>query len=1105
MPSSKETIIDYYLKETNKYRQKYGEQTIVLLESGHFFEIYDVKPIEESPHLQCCRDIMGIMITRRDKKDDKSPYMAGIPSHSIRRYYKKLVENNYTVVCITQTTPPPNVNREVTKILSPGCSLSEDIHESTYVGQSSTIALLIEEDNDGECYAHLASFDSNLGSTTLDSIYRKHVTDCSVSKNEELFTLLTESLNGYVFHEMNIYWKANEKSNERQSENTHQELLQFANRLRKMGKLVRTQNIGKKASKIDVSFMFDRSFQSQKLERIFSHYQSIFCSIFESLGLERVETSSIATLLFLLDFVKEHDNTLIKNLVKPISKAEECDKDSGVSMTFYNEVYEKLNIFDRKDSLESTSLFKHLNMTSTKMGERLLHERLSHVCVNPVIIQSRLQLVEDIITNESHSEILKESLQMVDLHRVYRRFSIAKLQPHDIPRIVSSNNKILNLLKYICEEKNTDSLLNLLPLTNSEFKKIILNLKQYDLELKAFFNLEKCAESSLNNFDSSFFNKGKFSSIDNKVEVYEEYLNSLHIFANKMASLISSKSISVRCNDKDGHWLDISKKRGVELEKMIKEEFLKKDKDASLKTFNKKTKMEIIWHYNKLEYNKQNKSNIKITGSEIREVSFKIIHTQKEIVNIVMEEYSKLLLNLYDKYFKSTIEPLLHFIAQLDVAFSNAKVAIKYNYKRPCINESDNKSFIDAKGLRHPIIERLILEQGNAYVPSDIVLHSDKSYLLYGVNSVGKSSLLKSVAVSIIMAQAGMFVAASNYQFYPYHKMFTRTGNDDNMFRHHSSFVKEMSETKQIVKYCDDKSLIIADELCASTETDSATHIVGTMLNLISQKKASFIFATHLFTLQNHPCVRQLMVGDKTLHNIHLKVKFNNGELIFERTISQGLPENKRYGVLVAEKVIDDPFFSQLLQISYSTEDEKELMEIDNDILNDSIKCNKSNYNSSLWMDSCEICKYQPPSYLHKPLDTHHIHGQCNANESGFINHFHKNEKHNLVVLCKNCHDATHSGDIIIEGYEVSTHGKKLKYYYKNESLSLPKDSPKEINHIYLKGKKKYTDEVIMAIHDYYVKNKTSAITDKSLWNNTRKHFGINIGYQKFKEFATST
>ena len=118
--------------------------------------------------------------------------------------------------------------------------------------------------------------------------------------------------------------------------------------------------------------MFDRSFQSQKLERIFSHYQSIFCSIFESLGLERVETSSIATLLFLLDFVKEHDNTLIKNLVKPISKAEECDKDSGVSMTFYNEVYEKLNIFDRKDSLESTSLFKHLNMTSTKMGEPLL-------------------------------------------------------------------------------------------------------------------------------------------------------------------------------------------------------------------------------------------------------------------------------------------------------------------------------------------------------------------------------------------------------------------------------------------------------------------------------------------------------------------------------------------------------------------------------------------------------------------------------------------------------------------------------------------------------------------------------------------------------------
>ena len=125
----KESITDIYLEYTRKYQQIYGKKCVVLLESGHFMEMYG--HTDDSDHFDVCRDIMNIQVTRRDKDPDSSQYhqyMAGIPTLAIKRYYKTLLRHNYTVIVVEQITPAPNPERAVTKILSPGCSLSEDIH-----------------------------------------------------------------------------------------------------------------------------------------------------------------------------------------------------------------------------------------------------------------------------------------------------------------------------------------------------------------------------------------------------------------------------------------------------------------------------------------------------------------------------------------------------------------------------------------------------------------------------------------------------------------------------------------------------------------------------------------------------------------------------------------------------------------------------------------------------------------------------------------------------------------------------------------------------------------------------------------------------------------
>ena len=113
--------------------------------------------------------------------------------------------------------------------------------------------------------------------------------------------------------------------------------------------------------------------------------------------------------------------------------------------------------------------------------------------------------------------------------------------------------------------------------------------------------------------------------------------------------------------------------------------------------------------------------------------------------------------NWYEKYYDECLVIIIDSMAWMDVYYSYAMLAIEWNYVRPVLVESEN-SGINAKKLRHPMIEQLLKDERKAYVPNDIILGCDDSYLLYGVNSVGKSSLLKSVALSVIMSQSGMFV-----------------------------------------------------------------------------------------------------------------------------------------------------------------------------------------------------------------------------------------------------------------------------------------------------------------------------------------------------------
>ena len=122
---------------------------------------------------------------------------------------------------------------------------------------------------------------------------------------------------------------------------------------------------------------------------------------------------------------------------------------------------------------------------------------------------------------------------------------------------------------------------------------------------------------------------------------------------------------------------------------------------------------------------------------------------------------------MYNKY-HSSLKKFYIFLSEVDGYCSGAKVSIQNGYYRPEIIDSE-KSFMDVKDIRHPIVEKI--HTSTEYITNDIHLGKEgekDGILLFGTNACGKSTIMKAVGLNIIMAQAGLFVAASSFKYKPF-------------------------------------------------------------------------------------------------------------------------------------------------------------------------------------------------------------------------------------------------------------------------------------------------------------------------------------------------
>ena len=274
---------------------------------------------------------------------------------------------------------------------------------------------------------------------------------------------------------------------------------------------------------------------------------------------------------------------------------------------------------------------------------------------------------------------------------------------------------------------------------------------------------------------------------------------------------------------------------------------------------------------------------------ELKEFENKILGAKEKIEQLEYYLFDELRTLIRGKI--KEIQETARAVSYIDVLTGLAEAAYKYNYVRPELNNNGEIKIVDG---RHPVVERLLEKE--IFVPNNTNLNNtdERMIIITGPNMAGKSTYMRQVALLVLMTQLGSFIPARQASVCPVDKIFTRVGASDDLATGQSTFMVEMNEVAQILKYATKNSLIILDEVGRGTSTFDGMSIAHAVMEYIHDRiKAKTLFATHyhqLIALEN------VLSGVK---NYSVAVKERGKDIIFLRRIVPG-GTDRSYGVHVA-------------------------------------------------------------------------------------------------------------------------------------------------------------------------------------------------------------
>ena len=978
------TIVKEYLDLTEKYKKEYGEKTLVLMQVGSFFEAYGLLDKDDNIYgsdITTFAEINEMTISRKNICVGKARVvMAGFGLPQLEKYIKKMQDNGYTIPVWTQDSPSKNTTRSLNCIFSPGTYFSNETRELS--NNTTCIWICISNSiitKSKEITIGISNIDIFTGKTSIFefnkpfqhnpatydeleryiSIYNPN--ECIIISNLEI-NEINDIINYTQINSNKIHKIKTDDSN-------------FVKQIKNSEKQIYQKEV------------IERFYPNINSENIINNLQN-YCIAFQCF-------------VFLLDFTYKHNPNLVNKISEPIIE------NYGDRLVLANHSLKQLNmISDNKQHGKYSSVVSFLNNCVTPMGKREFNYNVLNPTTNIDKLNTSYNITEHLLTTDWN--IYRTNLNNIrDIEKIKRKLIMKKISPKDFSMLFETLASVISLYEITKKdtklveyfESNTEiqDFSDIENVSNS-----ISYLIEYTFNLKIAKFIDDVSQERLGNIDIQklmYLNLNLDDKVDKfyklslesgkQLEAIKEYLSDLVKKNEKSAK--TSEFVKIHETAKNDSTLQATKRRATFLKKSL-EEISKDTEKITLKYYSNFSNREEEFEFtiNDIEFlgTTGNQTNMIICNKEIRKLC-SLINTSKNDVISALEMYYYKFVNLF---MNKNINYIITFITQLDILQNKCFLVKEYHYEKPSI-KSSNKSFVNFEGLRHALIEHINTKE--VYVSNSLDLSQDiNGILLYGTNAVGKTSLIKAIGISIIMAQSGLYVPASKFEYYPYNTLFTRILGNDNIFKGLSTFAVEMIELRTILQLADENSLILGDELCSGTESDSALSIFVTGLEELHKRDCTFLFATHFHEIVNYEEVKCL---DK-MKMYHMSVVYDKSKnkLVYDRKLKEG-PGESMYGLEVCKSLdLSDDFLTRAhdLRVKY------------NKMYSSILQHNTSKYSSEKIKGGlCEICKINLSSEIH------HLEYQKDAIK-GFIknkdNTFNKDHPANLINICEKCHDNLH-------------------------------------------------------------------------------------------------
>lgn len=492
------------------------------------------------------------------------------------------------------------------------------------------------------------------------------------------------------------------------------------------------------------------------------------------------------------------------------------------------------------------SLYWLLDETKTAMGMRLLKTWIDRPLISKQAISERQNIVETFLESFIERSDLAYSLKGVyDIERLSSRVSFGKVNPKDLLQLGHTLSQV-PYIKAVLEAINSPHL-----------SKVIATIDPIpELESLIHSAIDPDAPATIS--EGSIIKTGFDQRLDHYRKVMKEGTGWIADIEMKERQASGINNLKIDYNKKDGYYFHVTNSNLS----LVPDHFFRK---ATLK--------------NSERYGTAELAKIEGQMLEAREESAQLEYDIFMRIREKVETYI------------DRLQTLAKAIATVDVLQGLAYVAEKNHYVRP---EFASQKVITIQNGRHAVVEKVMGVQ--EYIPNTIQFNQNTSIqLITGPNMSGKSTYMRQLALTVIMAQMGSYVAADYAKLPIFDAIFTRIGAADDLISGQSTFMVEMMEANQAIQRASHDSLIIFDELGRGTATYDGMALAQSIIEHIHNRIGAItLFATHYHELTS------LSEELGHLKNVHVAILERDGEVTFLHKIAEG-PADKSYGIHVAK------------------------------------------------------------------------------------------------------------------------------------------------------------------------------------------------------------